>query len=175
MVEQAYMDYAPLFNALHGARWLLTARPGWADSAVVNVLTTRDGGYLVPVMLANRCALFLFFSLHLFLYMVAPVCACRRTHLCTCRCTCTGMPVSGALSLWWSAHMHACTCLHKLVHSNVQACECTCMVSVCIQHPFASGPHTPAPSVTSSAIDSYCRPHSTVPRRYHQCNAQWRS
>ena len=60
------VDYAPLFNRLHGARWLLTARPGWADGTgaasgavvdhQVNVLTRPDGGYVAPVMLGNSTA-----------------------------------------------------------------------------------------------------------------------
>ena len=33
VVEQAYRDYAHLFDALHGARWLLSSNP--ASHAVV--------------------------------------------------------------------------------------------------------------------------------------------
>ena len=50
VVEQAYIDYAPLFNKMHGARWLLTTRPGWADGAEVNVLTHPGGGYVTPAV-----------------------------------------------------------------------------------------------------------------------------
>lgn len=61
VVEQAYVDYAPLFNAMHGARWLLTAHPAAVKgsvSASANVLTAGIGAgngvaYVVPVMLGN--------------------------------------------------------------------------------------------------------------------------
>ena len=33
VVEQGYIDYAPLFNAMHGARWVLTARPATLKAA----------------------------------------------------------------------------------------------------------------------------------------------
>jgi len=62
IVEQAYLDYAPLFGAMHGARWLLTAHPASTRSAssggevatTVNVLTSGAGGYLVQVMLGGK-------------------------------------------------------------------------------------------------------------------------
>ena len=71
VVEQAYLDYAPLFDVMHGARWLLTAHPATLrqtnkpgkqaalhGTTVANVLTAGIGaskgvGYVVPVMLGN--------------------------------------------------------------------------------------------------------------------------
>ena len=60
VVDQAYMDYAPLFNAMHGAKWLLSSRPVHArdGAAAVNAFTLGEAGaglptLLVPVMLAN--------------------------------------------------------------------------------------------------------------------------
>eukprot|EP01048_Picozoa_sp_COSAG05_P016966 COSAG05_NODE_2255_length_3333_cov_2.791899_2_plen_132_part_00 len=55
------MDYAPLFDAMHGARWLLSARPATlavGSNASVNVLILPAkvaGGkqnLLIPIMLA---------------------------------------------------------------------------------------------------------------------------
>lgn len=58
IVQQAYEDYAPLFNAMHGARWLLTAHPATlnrGDIPGVNVLTAGAGAsdvkYLAQIML----------------------------------------------------------------------------------------------------------------------------
>ena len=60
VVDQAYADYAPLFNAMHGAKWLLSTRPVYAPSGdvAVNIFTIGEVGsalptLLVPVMLAN--------------------------------------------------------------------------------------------------------------------------
>ena len=37
-VERAYREYAPLFDAMHGARWLLTAAPpGWTPTLTPDV------------------------------------------------------------------------------------------------------------------------------------------
>lgn len=74
-VERAYREYAPLFDAMHGARWLLTARPARVDSdsdarrptaaaspPFVNVFTRRPAPHarwpelLVPIMLADEDA-----------------------------------------------------------------------------------------------------------------------
>ena len=69
-VDQAYFDYAPLFDAMHGAKWLLSTRAVGVrtsnaidDSTIaVNIFTVggaASGGgavlpaLLVPVMLAN--------------------------------------------------------------------------------------------------------------------------
>ena len=74
------MDYAPLFDAMHGAKWLLSSNPvaakavdaSAADSPIVNIFTVAAPGaadqqpgarpaalpsqVLVPVMLANATA-----------------------------------------------------------------------------------------------------------------------
>jgi hypothetical protein len=62
VVEAAYMAYAPLFNAMHGARWLLSTRPVHLDAdagAVANVftlprsLTAAEGATAWPDLLVN--------------------------------------------------------------------------------------------------------------------------
>ena len=75
VVEQAYRDYAPLFDAMHGARWLLAAHPasirsaaGPAATATVNVLTrgpdpANPEGYLAQVMLGNESSVVLTLNL----------------------------------------------------------------------------------------------------------------
>ena len=53
VVDQAYFDYAPLFNAMHGAKWLLSTRPvylGGGANASVSLYTL--GGDPVAVLLA---------------------------------------------------------------------------------------------------------------------------
>ena len=61
VVDQAYRDYAPLFNSMHGAKWLLSTRPVNArvSDVAVNIFTIGEVGtglpnLLVPVMLANN-------------------------------------------------------------------------------------------------------------------------
>ena len=56
VVEEAYRAYAPLFNALHGARWLLSAAPAYTrpTGPAVNVFTLGNTTLLVPVMLAGE-------------------------------------------------------------------------------------------------------------------------
>lgn len=59
-VDQGYMDYAPLFDAMHGARWLLSPRPATlaqGSNASVNVFTLPNTpgakrSLLIPIMLA---------------------------------------------------------------------------------------------------------------------------
>ena len=71
IVEQAYRDYAPLFDAMHGARWLLSTRPlslsvnssatpaSNLSAGVANVFTITANAsqslplLLVPVVLAD--------------------------------------------------------------------------------------------------------------------------
>lgn len=82
IVEQAYLDYAPMFDAMHGAKWLLSSRPvsvksfgrdasaaNTSDAPGFNIFTVAAAGaadqqpganpaalpaaLLVPVMLAN--------------------------------------------------------------------------------------------------------------------------
>jgi len=78
IVEQAYLDYAPLFDAMHGAKWLLSSAPvnvacngviNTSDIPAVNIFTVAAPGaadqqpganpaalpaaLLVPIMLAN--------------------------------------------------------------------------------------------------------------------------
>jgi len=56
VVEQAYVDYAPLFDAMHGAKWLLSAHPvtlSQGTNASTNALTLPQGGMLVPIMLGG--------------------------------------------------------------------------------------------------------------------------
>ena len=78
VVDQGYMDYAPLFDAMHGARWLLSARPATLSlgtNASVNVLTlplsakAGSGGsersLLVPIMLAAPTETTVQLTLHL--------------------------------------------------------------------------------------------------------------
>ena len=58
IVDQSYMDYAPMFDAMHGARWLLSARPASTGAnASINVLTLpakagEQSNLLIPIMLA---------------------------------------------------------------------------------------------------------------------------
>ena len=65
------MDYASLFDAMHGARWLLSARPASTNTnASVNVLTlpTQTGkvsGLLIPIMLASTTQTTLGLTLYL--------------------------------------------------------------------------------------------------------------
>jgi len=73
VVEAAYLRYAPLFDAMHGARWLLSARPVALDgdpAAVANAMylpaTERTGGWptvLVNVMLGNESSVEMALSL----------------------------------------------------------------------------------------------------------------
>lgn len=65
IVERAYRNYAPLFDAMHGARWLLSAQPATisgGSGAITNVLAFNvsavDGAsaLLLPVMLGNASA-----------------------------------------------------------------------------------------------------------------------
>ena len=77
VVDQAYMDYAALFDAMHGARWLLSARPATlapaGTNASVNVLTLPplaqpgSGGkrLLIPIMLASAAQATTRLTLHL--------------------------------------------------------------------------------------------------------------
>jgi hypothetical protein len=78
VVDQGYVDYAPLFDAMHGARWLLSARPATlslGSNASVNVLTlplsakAGSGGskrsLLVPIMLAASTETTVQLTLHL--------------------------------------------------------------------------------------------------------------
>ena len=62
VVDQGYMDYAPMFDAMHGARWLLSAHAATlstGSNASVNIfsLPAKAGGkgteLLIPVMLAS--------------------------------------------------------------------------------------------------------------------------
>jgi len=62
VVDQGYMDYAPMFDAMHGARWLLSAHAATLSTgtnASVNIfsLPAKAGGkgteLLIPVMLAS--------------------------------------------------------------------------------------------------------------------------
>ena len=83
-VELAYYDYAKLFDAMHGARWLLTAHPaaivgrnGTASAGNVNVLTLPASSsapgatgaaaqlpqLLVPIMLSPQIAVTLTLNL----------------------------------------------------------------------------------------------------------------
>ncbi len=60
------MSYAPLFNAMHGAKWLLSTRPIRLipeGIASVNVFTKTNSNsnstlptLIVPIMLANSSA-----------------------------------------------------------------------------------------------------------------------
>ena len=65
VVDQGYVDYAPMFNVMHGARWLLSARPATL-SGITNASTnafslpakaakagTTGSDLLVPIMLAS--------------------------------------------------------------------------------------------------------------------------
>ena len=83
VVEQAYYDYGPLFDAMHGARWLLSSNPVHVAvaptppapaGAAVNVFTLPSGGpaaaattrsLLVPIVLAGANATSATLSLNL--------------------------------------------------------------------------------------------------------------
>ena len=71
VVDQGYMDYAPMFDAMHGARWLLAARPASTGAnASINVLTlpAKEGSernLLIPIMLAPATQTTLQLTLHL--------------------------------------------------------------------------------------------------------------
>jgi len=74
VVDQGYMDYAPMFDAMHGARWLLSAHPATLSTgtnASVNVLSlpAKAGGkgsdLLIPIMLASATQTTLQLTLHL--------------------------------------------------------------------------------------------------------------
>ena len=77
-VELAYREYAPLFDAMHGARWLLTAHPAKIVGAntssslgILNVLTlpttssntTKLPRLVVPIMLSAQAAVTLVLNL----------------------------------------------------------------------------------------------------------------
>ena len=51
IVERAYRDYAPLFDAMHGARWLLTARPASVEppSGTRNTTSSSASGPFVNI------------------------------------------------------------------------------------------------------------------------------
>ena len=59
VVEQYYRDYAPLFDAMHGARWLLTAHPiklevGSVVDDIASLVDSKPavGGIASPLTLA---------------------------------------------------------------------------------------------------------------------------
>jgi len=74
IVDQGYIDYAPMFDAMHGARWLLSAYPATlltGTNASVNVFSlpakagVKEGGLLIPIMLASATQTTLRLTLHL--------------------------------------------------------------------------------------------------------------
>lgn len=54
MVEQAYRDYAPLFDAMRGARWLLTARPAKVRALQPVAASVEDPAALINAFVLPR-------------------------------------------------------------------------------------------------------------------------
>ena len=56
VVEQAYLDYGPLFDAMHGARWLLSTRPATITFAEAAVVGSQGGGAVQNPVSVELCA-----------------------------------------------------------------------------------------------------------------------